>query len=445
MEPKEIKTVLPKNVGRANARPMTIVTRETGRNEPCPCGSGKKFKACCMTATALSDKEKDRRQKTYFPEKKKPVPVEKFEPKDGPLTVEKFVETMEKVVEDKPLLREKVHAELVEAHAKQQAAEPETYLPVAPEDPPLPMKVAKGKKWHIVLVDSTFGKSVGFISQNFRGRFLQPLKRKRKDGSGTNEIIQSAKDLVSQYDSYLWLDETRNRVLIINANPVDHQIYGMDDLMVNIAQLEYDVALIREENSNYKGDANHTWTITKEIFRGQVVKVYTMGYVDVLTRIHPLVIKKTRLSHKRIIELLQKPDLNKLQMVDMINMAIHVTNTPAPFITVADALAFPEKEIRRRYRFAEDILFNYFLRDNPDIFPPVPFHGQKILKGNKVMHYDEVHRTWNLLRVVENLPEQELQKEIDESINNQLSQQNEKQNSESTQTLPTAGNLEGQQ
>ena len=26
---------------------------KTGRNEPCPCGSGKKFKKCCLNATKL--------------------------------------------------------------------------------------------------------------------------------------------------------------------------------------------------------------------------------------------------------------------------------------------------------------------------------------------------------------------------------------------------------
>ena len=29
--------------------PMRITNRKIGRNDPCPCGSGKKFKKCCIT------------------------------------------------------------------------------------------------------------------------------------------------------------------------------------------------------------------------------------------------------------------------------------------------------------------------------------------------------------------------------------------------------------
>jgi hypothetical protein len=29
------------------ARPMRAASRKVGRNEPCPCGSGKKYKHCC--------------------------------------------------------------------------------------------------------------------------------------------------------------------------------------------------------------------------------------------------------------------------------------------------------------------------------------------------------------------------------------------------------------
>ena len=28
-------------------QPIPVVGRETGRNQPCPCGSGKKYKKCC--------------------------------------------------------------------------------------------------------------------------------------------------------------------------------------------------------------------------------------------------------------------------------------------------------------------------------------------------------------------------------------------------------------
>ncbi len=30
------------------ARPMRAASRKVGRNEPCPCGSGKKYKHCCL-------------------------------------------------------------------------------------------------------------------------------------------------------------------------------------------------------------------------------------------------------------------------------------------------------------------------------------------------------------------------------------------------------------
>ena len=29
-------------------QPIPVVGRETGRNQPCPCGSKKKYKRCCM-------------------------------------------------------------------------------------------------------------------------------------------------------------------------------------------------------------------------------------------------------------------------------------------------------------------------------------------------------------------------------------------------------------
>ena len=33
---------------RINAKPYVRESRKTGRNEPCPCGSGKKYKKCHM-------------------------------------------------------------------------------------------------------------------------------------------------------------------------------------------------------------------------------------------------------------------------------------------------------------------------------------------------------------------------------------------------------------
>lgn len=41
--------------GHHHAAPVGTFTRsapKVGRNEPCPCGSGKKHKKCCLTAAA---------------------------------------------------------------------------------------------------------------------------------------------------------------------------------------------------------------------------------------------------------------------------------------------------------------------------------------------------------------------------------------------------------
>ncbi|HDK41156.1 MAG TPA: hypothetical protein ENG93_00700 [Nitrospirae bacterium] len=36
------------NTGRGGEKPQTVVkSRKIGRNDPCPCGSGKKYKKCC--------------------------------------------------------------------------------------------------------------------------------------------------------------------------------------------------------------------------------------------------------------------------------------------------------------------------------------------------------------------------------------------------------------
>ena len=37
------------------AEPVRNLGKKVGRNDPCPCGSGKKFKACCMRKEASSD------------------------------------------------------------------------------------------------------------------------------------------------------------------------------------------------------------------------------------------------------------------------------------------------------------------------------------------------------------------------------------------------------
>jgi preprotein translocase subunit SecA len=36
--------------------PVRNVGKKVGRNDPCPCGSGKKFKACCMRKGAATDR-----------------------------------------------------------------------------------------------------------------------------------------------------------------------------------------------------------------------------------------------------------------------------------------------------------------------------------------------------------------------------------------------------
>ena len=44
---EQIKKPAP-NCGKLDAPETTYNTRKTQRNEPCPCGSGKKFKKCCL-------------------------------------------------------------------------------------------------------------------------------------------------------------------------------------------------------------------------------------------------------------------------------------------------------------------------------------------------------------------------------------------------------------
>jgi uncharacterized protein YchJ len=54
-----LESMLLKNVGDwgrvrrwIRHNPTPYVERLVGRNEPCPCGSGKKYKRCCMRAVA---------------------------------------------------------------------------------------------------------------------------------------------------------------------------------------------------------------------------------------------------------------------------------------------------------------------------------------------------------------------------------------------------------
>jgi uncharacterized protein len=54
----QLITILPRRLvgihhvwrGRDDPFPLRKVTRKIGRNEPCPCGSGKKYKRCCGTS-----------------------------------------------------------------------------------------------------------------------------------------------------------------------------------------------------------------------------------------------------------------------------------------------------------------------------------------------------------------------------------------------------------
>jgi preprotein translocase subunit SecA len=41
--------------GEVKREPLRHTGKKVGRNDPCPCGSGKKFKACCMNKNANSD------------------------------------------------------------------------------------------------------------------------------------------------------------------------------------------------------------------------------------------------------------------------------------------------------------------------------------------------------------------------------------------------------
>lgn len=48
MENVERKRVTPTNTGKTHTSMPLVNVRKTKRNEKCPCGSGKKFKACCF-------------------------------------------------------------------------------------------------------------------------------------------------------------------------------------------------------------------------------------------------------------------------------------------------------------------------------------------------------------------------------------------------------------
>jgi len=45
------KQTLAKRSGAENRNQVVRATPKVGRNDPCPCGSGKKFKKCCLNKT----------------------------------------------------------------------------------------------------------------------------------------------------------------------------------------------------------------------------------------------------------------------------------------------------------------------------------------------------------------------------------------------------------
>ena len=53
------------------------MTEKVGRNDPCPCGSGKKYKQCCMAKQSMS--LKDRLKKTTWINKPQQAQVDLME------------------------------------------------------------------------------------------------------------------------------------------------------------------------------------------------------------------------------------------------------------------------------------------------------------------------------------------------------------------------------
>lgn len=48
MKKTENKRERPSNMGKTHDKLPIVNTRKTQRNDKCPCGSGKKFKFCCL-------------------------------------------------------------------------------------------------------------------------------------------------------------------------------------------------------------------------------------------------------------------------------------------------------------------------------------------------------------------------------------------------------------
>ena len=47
MDIHKIKITSESSKGEAPKKPVVRKSKKIGRNEPCPCGSGKKYKKCC--------------------------------------------------------------------------------------------------------------------------------------------------------------------------------------------------------------------------------------------------------------------------------------------------------------------------------------------------------------------------------------------------------------
>jgi hypothetical protein len=60
-------------------KPRTVL-KLIGRNEPCPCGSGKKYKKCCALGGLIEPDIMDKEEKEKEPVKHEEVPVVKMEP-----------------------------------------------------------------------------------------------------------------------------------------------------------------------------------------------------------------------------------------------------------------------------------------------------------------------------------------------------------------------------
>lgn len=245
-------------------------------------------------------------------------------------------------------------------------------------------KVKKPKS-HIVMVDSAFGKKVGFVSQYFKGGLIKPMETYL--AKGVRATIPARQLMQGSENSWLWMDEANNRVIICNLMPIDKTIMGQDELMVNIAQIGFDVAFARPMDHNITYDEPYIFTITEEKFQKEDVKMYTMTFRDILINLHPMVLKKIRLTSEKIMSDILRQFLTHDEKINLINHAMQLIRNDFVIITGVKALMMPDDEVNQRYIAAENLLFSYYYRDHPDVFPPNPFIGMKVLKGEVAMEY----------------------------------------------------------